>query len=66
MAYTPTLSDRSSAALRRMAWAMQVPMTKAMEELLHYLPRIIDRQAVCNACRDKSKSKECYFAGEVR
>jgi hypothetical protein len=39
MAYTPELSLCSSRTLRRIAWALGIPMTKAIEEVLQYIPR---------------------------
>ncbi len=61
MAYTPELSYESSCTLRRLAWAMRMPMTKAMEEVFSYLPKIVDRKKVCEGCRDKTKCQECAF-----
>lgn len=63
MAYTPELSKRNSGVLRRFAWGMGKPMTKATVELLEYLPHIIDRKAVCGKCKDKSFCKQCVFFG---
>lgn len=62
MPYTPGLSERSCCTLRRVAWAMQIPMTRAMEEIFSCLPGIIDKKVVCAACKDKSRCKECYFS----
>ena len=61
MAYTPELSSKSSCTLRRIAWALDVPMTKAIERIFEHLPRILDNQKVCGACRDKTKCSECLF-----
>jgi hypothetical protein len=61
MAYTPELSMESAQTLRRIAWAMNMPMTKAMEEVFRVLPRKMDRRAVCQACRDRSKCENCRF-----
>jgi uncharacterized protein YidB (DUF937 family) len=44
MAYTPELSYESSCTLRRLAWAMGMPMTKAIEEVFSYLPKIVDKK----------------------
>ena len=44
MAYTPELSMKSSCTLRRLAWALDMPMTKAMEKVFEYLPEILDRE----------------------
>ncbi len=61
MAYTPELSMEASSSLRRIAWALNVPMTKAMEKIFEYLPKILDREKICEGCRDKTKCQECGF-----
>ena len=61
MAYTPELSMRSSRTLRRISWALGVPMTKGIEFVFEYLPKILDSEKVCQGCRDKSKCKGCAF-----
>jgi len=61
MAYTPELSFKSSCTLRRIAWALDMPMTKAMEKVFEYLPEILDREKVCQAWRDRSKCSDCEF-----
>ena len=62
MAYTPELSLESSRTLRRIAWALELPMTRAIEKVFEHLPRMLDREKVCSACRDKSKCCECSFS----
>lgn len=62
MAYTPELSLESSRTLRRIAWALGVPMTQAIERVFEYMPRILDQKKVCSACKDKSKCRECMFS----
>lgn len=66
MAYTPELSKRNSGILRRLAWGMGKPMTKATVEILEFLPHIIDKKKVCGSCRDKSFCKECIFYGRKK
>lgn len=61
MAYTPELSGRSSSMLRRIAWALGIPMTEAIEEVFEYIPRILDKKKVCAGCRDKSICQWCPF-----
>ncbi len=61
MAYTPELSYRSSCTLRRIAWALNIPMTKGMERVFDHLAEILDREKVCEGCRDKSKCDDCVF-----
>jgi hypothetical protein len=62
MAYTPELSLESSRTLRRITWALGVPMTQAIERVFEYMPKFLDRNKVCDACRDKSKCCECLFS----
>ncbi len=61
MVYTPELSRQSSCTLRRIAWALDMPMTKAIEKVFEHLPRILDNKKVCQACRDKSRCSNCGF-----
>ena len=61
MAYTPELSLRSSSTLRRIAWALDLPMTETIERVFEHLPIILDRRKVCEACRDRSRCEECAF-----
>ena len=61
MAYTPELSMESSRTLRRISWALGVPMTKGIEFVFEYLPKILDREKICQGCRDRSKCKGCAF-----
>ena len=62
MAYTPELSMKSSRTLRRISWAMGVPMTQGIEFVFEYLAKILDSEKVCRGCRDKSKCKGCAFS----
>ena len=62
MAYTPELSMKSSCTLRRISWALGVPMTKGIEYVFDYLPKILDREKICLGCRDRSKCSDCGFA----
>ena len=62
MAYTPELSMEASCTLRRIAWTLNVPMTKAIERVFEHLPQILDRQKICDGCRDKTKCTRCAFS----
>ena len=61
MAYTPELTQTYSGTLRRIAWALEMPMTKAIEEVLNYVGKVIEKGRVCEACRDKSFCEQCPF-----
>ena len=52
---------KSSRTLRRVAWALDMPMTRTIESVFEYLPRILDSDRVCQACRDRSKCADCGF-----
>jgi hypothetical protein len=61
MAYTPELSLKSSCTLRRIAWALGIPITRAIERVFEHLPSILDQNKACEAYRDKSKCPQCAF-----
>jgi len=61
MAYTPELSQRHSSTLRRIAWALELPMTKAIERVFDHVGNTVDHTKVCKKCRDKTKCNECVF-----
>ena len=61
MAYTPELSQQSSNALRRIAWALEIPMTKAMERVFDHISMIVDSKKICLKCQDKTKCNTCLF-----
>ena len=37
-------------------------MTKGIEFVFEYLPRIMDKKKVCEGCRDKTKCPGCAFS----
>ncbi|BBO79720.1 hypothetical protein DSCO28_02860 [Desulfosarcina ovata subsp. sediminis] len=55
MAYTPDLSLNSSCSLSRIVWALCIPMPQAIERVFEHLPRILNRNNFCGACRDTNK-----------
>jgi len=61
MAYTPELSQKSSCTLRRIAWALNIPMTQAIERVFEHIPKMLDKNKVCGGCKDKTKCNECSF-----
>lgn len=61
MAYTPELSNRYSCTLRRIAWALNMPMTRAIEAVLDHYRQTVDSQAICSACRDPTRCSACVF-----
>jgi hypothetical protein len=61
MAYTPELSQQHSGTLRRIAWALGIPMTTAMTAVFDHMGTALDSTKVCAACRDKSFCTACPF-----
>jgi len=61
MAYTPELSQRYSGALRRIAWALDQPMTRTLESIFDWIGKAVDPRQICEACRDKSVCADCVF-----
>ena len=61
MAYTPELSRQESAILRRIAWNLNRPMTKALSVILRTIAEQFPPGEVCRTCRDRSGCSECFF-----
>ena len=61
MAYSPELSQEQSCTLRRIGWALETPMTKAMGHIFDHLVRTLDARKVCEKCRDKTRCVTCGF-----
>ena len=61
MAYTPELSQKHSCTLRRIAWALNMPMTKAMDAVFDYVGKVVDKNKICESCRDKTRCGNCVF-----
>ncbi len=64
MAYTPELTYQHSCTLRRIAWALKTPMTKAIGEVLDYITNVVDSNKICESCRDKTRCLDCIFNGK--
>ena len=62
MAYTPELSLKSSQTLRRIAWALDKPMTKTLEIVIQNITMFIAREKICSKCKDNSICQECIFS----
>lgn len=60
--YTPKFSAKTSNVIRRLAWSLSKPMTKAVEQLVMALPAIIDPAKICLSCKDRSDCKDCLFS----
>jgi len=61
MAYTPELSYESSCTLRRIAWALGLPMTEAIDRVFDHIPEIVDREKVCEGCKSHESSPRIFY-----
>ena len=61
MGYGPRLRPSTCMSLRRLAWAMDIPMSITLENIMKSIPRLIESKVICNACQDGSVCDECYF-----
>ena len=64
MAYTPELSQKGSATLRRLAWHLRKPMTKSLEMLIEMTAMKLAELKpgeVCKRCKDDSICEVCPF-----
>ena len=61
MAYTPELDRAASGFVRRLAWAVNRPMTSVLEELVLHVAEAVDADKVCLACRDTSRGAQCII-----
>jgi len=64
MAYTPELNQEYSGALRRIAWALKTPMSKALIEIFDHVGSVIEKEKVCASCKDKTFCDRCIFCPE--
>jgi hypothetical protein len=59
--YSPHFSEMSAVSVRRLAWALQINMGQAVDNLVSCLPAIVKPEKVCIACKDKTKCASCVF-----
>jgi hypothetical protein len=59
--YSPEFSELAAVAIRRLAWAMGANMRQAVDAIVLCLPKSINADKVCAACKDNSKCTACIF-----
>jgi hypothetical protein len=59
--YTPQFSEQATVTVRRLAWALQVSMPKAMDKAVNVLPSIFPPSVICPLCKDSTKCNLCAF-----
>jgi len=63
--YTPQFSEKASVSIRRLAWAMDIHMTKAVELIVNELSLIFSSSDICPKCEDNTKCKTCAFNNQA-
>ncbi|MDR0639947.1 MAG: hypothetical protein LBG27_13795 [Spirochaetaceae bacterium] len=63
--YTPQFSDKAAITVRRLAWALEVSMPKAVNQIINTLPFIYTQGVICLACKDRTKCAMCAFSGQT-
>lgn len=61
MAYTPQFTDWEAAVVRRIAWAMGLPMTKALSAIIETSIQQSNAVVICKSCKDNRFCDECPF-----
>ena len=59
--YTPQFSEMASVTVRRLAWALNLSMPKAVDIIIKELSSAFSSSVVCPQCKDKTKCKVCGF-----
>jgi hypothetical protein len=59
--YTPQFSELATVSVRRLAWALQVSMPKAVDSAVNALPSLFPPSLVCPLCKDTTKCTLCAF-----
>jgi hypothetical protein len=60
--YTPQFSETAVVSVRRLAWALQISMPKAVDLMVGLMPTLLDPSKVCPVCKDSSKCSLCTFS----
>jgi len=66
MAYTPMFSQKEAAVVRRIAWAMGLPMTKTLSAIVELAVKCSDHGLLCQSCKDQDFCDECPFQKDQR
>ena len=61
--YTPQMNEESIFLLRRVAWAAEQPMTLTLDACVLSLTEQLDRDHLCQSCRDR-RCNECPMAAD--
>ena len=59
--YSPQFSSLAAVSVRRLAWALGVPMTATVDTMVKLIPSLLDPSKICLSCKDTSKCQSCVF-----
>ncbi|GBU27725.1 hypothetical protein R84B8_01265 [Treponema sp. R8-4-B8] len=59
--YSPQFSEMACVTVRRLAWALNVSMPKAIDIIINELSSAFSSSVVCPECKDKTKYAVCGF-----
>ncbi|WP_461256881.1 hypothetical protein [Treponema sp. R80B11-R83G3] len=59
--YSPQLSEKACITIRRLAWAFNVSMPKAIDIIINELSSAFSSSVVCPQCKDNAKCAVCGF-----
>jgi hypothetical protein len=59
--YTPQFSQMATVTVRRLAWAFDISMPKAVDLIITKLSSIFSPSVICQQCEDKTKCTLCGF-----
>ena len=59
--YTPQFSEKAAVTVRRLAWALNKSMPKAVDQIVSVLPSLFSPSVICPQCKDKTKCQFCAF-----
>jgi hypothetical protein len=60
--YTPQFSPLATVTVRRLAWALQLSMPKALDRVVNALPTVFSPLEICPLCKDNTKCRLCAFS----
>ena len=57
---------KSSSTLRRISWSLGIPMTKCMEYIFEYLPKILDKKKSAKDAGTRPNAKAVRLIQTIR
>jgi hypothetical protein len=63
--YSPRFSETAAVSVRRLAWALNKPMTETVNYIIQLLPSMVEPSKVCLPCKDTTRCKGCTFRNQL-